>query len=332
MTARLGVTFVALLGLVGSASADKAPPPKAKPAAPAKTAEKPADKPADGSAAGSAAEPPPADVPGLVHGPKLVDLGHNMEIDLPAGLLLLERAQAQEMLKKGGDEVENVVAAIGAPDKDWLVILEYQDIGYIDDDDADKLDAGELLQSYKDGTTAQNVNRRASGVPELFVDGWSENPRYEKAKHHLVWGLKAHSTEGPVVNYFTRILGRGGFLSVNLIDKADKIESAKVDSAGVLQAARFKPGFAYQDHKSDDKSSGMGLRALVLGGAGVAIATKGGFLIKLILIFKKAIIFIVVGVGGFFKWLFGRKKKEDDYVPTPPPTHDDSNTGPPPSV
>ena len=334
MTARLGVTFVALLGLFGGiALAEKAAPPKAKPTAgkAAPPAEKEGSGADAGSAAGSAAAAP-AEMPGLIHGPKLVDLGHNAEIDLPAGMLLLERAQAQEMLKKGGDNVENIVAAIGMPDKDWLVILEYEDIGYIEDDDADKLDAGELLQSYKDGTTAQNNVRRQTGIPELFVDGWSENPRYEKAKHHLVWGLKAHSSEGPVVNYFTRVLGRGGFLSVNLIDKADKIEAAKVDAASVLQAARFKGGFRYEDHKSDDKSSGMGLRALVLGGAGVAIATKGGFLIKLILIFKKAIIFVVVGVGGFFKWIFGRKKKEEDLVVTPPADDPNGGNGPPPTV
>ena len=67
---------------------------------------------------------------------------------------------------------------------------------------------------------------------------------------------------------------------------------------------------------------------------GMVVATKGGFLIKLILIFKKAVIFIVVGIGGFFKWLFGRKKKDDGSLvvhepPAPPPS--DPN-GPPPSV
>ena len=333
MTARLGVTFVALLGLFGGiASAEKAAPPKAKPATPAKPAEKPdAGSAAAGSVAGSA-DAPEALPPGYVLGPKLIDLGNNAEIDVPAGMVFVQRAQAQEMMKKGGNSTESVVGIVLAEGKDWGIVLEYEDVGYIDDDDADKLDAGELLKSYKEGTAQQNTVRRQNGVAELFVDGWSENPKYEKAKHHLVWGLNAHSNEGPVVNFTTRVLSRGGFLSINLIDSADKIAASKVETANVLSAARFKQGFRYEDHKSEDKSSGMGLRALVLGGAGVAIATKGGFLIKLILIFKKAVIFIVVGIGGFFKWLFGRKKKEDDFTPPPPPHDEIGGSGPPPNV
>ena len=332
MTARLGVTFVAMLGLVSSvAFADKAAPP-AKKGAPAAEKKAP-EAPAAGSAAGSADAAPAADEPdppGMIRGPKLVDLGNNSEIDLPAGFILLQKAAAQEILRKGGDNVESVVAAIGQADKEWLVILEYEDIGYIEDDDADKLDAGELLKSYQDGTVEQNKVRHEHGVPELYVDGWSESPRYEKTTHHLVWGLKAHSSQGPVINFFTRVLSRGGFMSVNLIDKAEAIEASKKEAAPVLAGLRFKPGFKYTDHKSEDKSSGMGLRALVLGGAGVALATKGGFLIKLLLIFKKAIIFVVVGVGGFFKWLFGRKKKDDDLGP-PPASFEPPSAPPPPT-
>lgn len=312
---------MALLGLLaGTAFADKAPPQKKAPAA-GSAAEAPAPAP----------DPvPQADPPGLVRGPKLVDLGNNSEIDLPAGMLLLQKAQAQEALRPGGGNYEHVVALIGTEDKEWQIVLEYEDLGYIEDDDADKLDANELLQSYKDGTTEQNKARKQNGIPELYVDGWSESPRYEKAKHHLVWGLKGHSTNGPIVNYFTRILSRGGFMSVDLIDKPENMEKSKVEAAPVLTAIHFKPGFAYADHKSDDKSSGMGLRALVLGGAGVALATKGGFLIKLLIIFKKAIVFVVVGIGGFFKWLFGRKKKTDGLDLTPPP-YDPNNPGPPPA-
>lgn len=345
MTSRLGVTFAALLCLVGSAFADKAPPAKKPPAT------KPTPPPAagSGSAAGSAAEAPEAPEalpPGIHMGPAVVDIGNNSEVDVPAGMLMLEKAQAQEMLRKGGDNVDSVVGVIGQKGKEWLVIIEFDGDGYVDDDDADKLDAAELLKSYEEGTAAQNAVRRQNGIAELFVDGWSENPKYERAKHHLVWGLKAHSRQAadpanptvmkdaPVVNYFTRVLGRSGWLSINLIDGAERIEASKVEVAGVLQAVRFKAGWRYEDHKSEDKSSGMGLRALVLGGAGVALATKGGFLIKLLLIFKKAIIFIVVGIGGLFKWLFGRKKKEDEPMVINDPPHDPPHdpNGPPPSV
>ncbi len=66
----------------------------------------------------------------------------------------------------------------------------------------------------------------------------------------------------------------------------------------------------------------MGLRALVLGGTGIAVAkaAKVGLLAKFLLIFKKGFIVIFIAIGGFIKWLTGRKKEEEA---PPPPTDDD---------
>ncbi len=324
MTQRLGV-IVAMVLLAGVAWADKKPPakPLAKPAATTPEPARPADANA-GSAGATAAEPP--DLPPHITGPKLVDLGNQVEIELPAGAILLEKTEAQAAVRKGGSDPTNVVAFIGALDADWAIILEYSGEGYVDDSDADKLDASELFESYQEGNKQQNEQRKTMGIDPLILDGWSEMPSYDKPSHNLRWGLKAHSNSGNVINYFRRALGRNGFLSINLIDAADKIEQAKVTTAPIVAAIHFKAGSRYEDHQSGDKDSGIGLRGLVLGGAGVAVLAKTGLLLKILLVFKKAILFIVVGIGGFFKWLFGRKKKADPTVPPAPPT----GTDPPP--
>ena len=313
MTRRLGV-LVALLALASTASADKAKP-KAPPAK-AKTADKapPADDTApDGSAADGSGDAL-AGVP-HINGPKLVDLGHNNEIDLPAGMILLEHDVAKKIVEKDGGNGDMIAALVIPEDQTqtWFVQIDYADEGYVDDSDANQLDAAELLKSYQQGTIEQNTRRKAMGVPELFVDGWSEPPRYEKAAHHLIWGLNAHDTTGPVINYFTRILGRNGFMSVNLVDAPDKIEKSKQAAAAVLSNTRFKTGFKYEDHKGSDKSSGMGLKALVLGGAGIAVfkAAKAGLLIK----FFKPLLVLLAGIGAFFKRLFTGKKKNDVQLP-----------------
>ena len=49
-----------------------------------------------------------------------------------------------------------------------------------------------------------------------------------------------------------------GYLSVDLIDSPENIDKSKVDAANVLTAIHFTAGARYEDHKSDDKSSGMG--------------------------------------------------------------------------
>jgi uncharacterized membrane-anchored protein len=322
MTRRVGV-LVALVALMATASADKAKKTGKAAPAPAPT-EAPAEQPAADPAedAPKTREEIEAGMPPHQTGPKHVVLDHGVEIDLPDGIILFEHTEAKKMLEEGGDRADNVSAMILDLNADWLVLVEYDDVGYVTDKDADELDANELFNSYKQGTDQDNINRRAKGVPELILDGWSEKPKYDKASHHLVWGLNAHSTQGPVINYFRRILGRNGYMSVNLIDAADKIEASKQATAQLVQGIRFAKGQTYEDHVESDRSSGMGLRALVIGGTGLAVmkVAKAGILIKLLLIFKKAFIFLAAAIGGFFKWLFGKKKTEDVAFDPPPPT------------
>jgi uncharacterized membrane-anchored protein len=336
MARRPGVLMM-VLALAGTAAADK-PPAKAKQAAPNKAATtKPAsDHAADqaaGSAAGSdAAEQGPTDALSMlldlphVEGPKLVDLGSQTEVDLPAGFVIWQGETAKDILRRVGDNPEGTLALILKRGSSWTVEISYQDIGYVTDDDADQLDPAELLESYRQGNTTQNVKRKQAGVPELFIDGWNEKPTYKRPLHQLVWGLDMHGADGKLINFITRPLGRTGCLSVTVVDSPDKIESAKQDAAPLLAAIRFKAGARYEDHKSEDKSSGMGLRALLLGGAGVAVVKGGGFFLALLLALKKGIIVIVAAIGGFFKWLFGRKNKQPPAAPPPSPPEPPAST------
>ena len=308
------------------------PPAKghnAKPAVAAPTPEadaKPADaKPADGDGAdGSGAQGDGINVPHIL-GPKLVDLGHGAEINVPAGMFLFEKETAQRILREDGNDVENTVAAIGKPGAKWLVVIDAEDIGYVSDDDADELDADAFLKSFQDGTAAQNKDRVAQGIPELFVDGWSEPLHYDKATHHLVWGLIGHSNGVKNVNFFTRVLGRNGVMSLDLIDSVESISASKVEALQVLDGVQFKAGFRYADHVENDKSSGKGLTALVIGGTGLLIAKKTGILVALLVFLKKGFILVVAAIGAFFKRLFGGKKNEpkaplvstNDQVPPP---------------
>ena len=340
------VLVVSVLGggeRAAHAGKDKAPPPtKATKASKAKGTAEQAPTPAeaeaaagsaagDGSAEAEAEVDPLANLPHVV-GPKLVDLGHGAEIDLPAGLTMFEAATAQELMRKMGNDADGVLGAILPAEGggNWIVVIEADDVGYVSDDDADELDAASMLEQFKTGTIAQNRKRKEMGVPELFIDGWSEPPRYERFKRHLVWGLSAHGSDGKVINFFTRILGRNGFLSVNLIDDPSTIEASKVEALAILTAVRFKPGSRYEDHTSSDRDSGMGLKALVLGGAGIVVAKKTGLLIALLIFLKKGFIVVAAALGGFFKWMFGRGKKATGVtVATEPPAPGDPGAAPP---
>jgi uncharacterized membrane-anchored protein len=319
MTRRLGVVL-ALCALAGVATADQAKPKKGAPAAKKEAAPPPADDPAppadDGSAAADEQMPP------HIEGPKLVDIGNNTEVDLPAGLILLERVEAAKIIEQNGGSSLGLEASVYSPDGDWWVRIDYEDAGYVSDSDASELDPNDIFKSFQDGTVEQNTRRRGLGLPEMFLDGWTVMPKYDKALHHLSWGLKGHSERGVSVNEFTRVLGRNGYLSVNLISSADKIDAARAAATPLLTGIRFKSGFAYDDHKSGDKSSGMGLKALVLGGAAVGAfkLAKAGVFVKLFAFLGKGLIVVFAGIAAFFKKIFGgRAKTPTDLPPDGPP-------------
>ena len=129
--------------------AKKPPPPAADAAGSAGSA--------DGSADGSASLE--EQLPAHIVGPKLVDLGHGAEIDLPAGMILFERTVAQDLMRKGGNDVEGTVAVILPPDPEkthWLVVIEADDNGYVNDSDSDDLDPDSMMKDFVAGTEEQN--------------------------------------------------------------------------------------------------------------------------------------------------------------------------------
>ncbi|HEY6173419.1 MAG TPA: DUF2167 domain-containing protein [Kofleriaceae bacterium] len=338
MGLREAIVTTVILGFATAAAADAKKPAKSEPAKAAKKggetkaaeAPEPAAPPdADAKAEGSDAE---KEEPPHVVGPKHIELGNSASIDLPDGMIMFERAVAQDLMRKSDENAEHIVGIVFKPESSWHVLIEYLDSGYVEDSDADDLDADDLLDSYRKGTAEQNKIRKSHGSAELLIDGWSEKPRYERTVHHLLWGLNAHASDGEkIVNYFTRVLGRNGFLSVNLIDAPERLEASKKEAAPVLQATHFNAGSTYADHVSSDRSSGIGLRGLVLGGAGVAVASKLGLFAKLLFVFKKGFILVFAALAALFRKVFRRKREPDagtldpSSVPMAPPP-----TAPPP--
>src|SRR5262249_27605437 len=148
-----------------------------------------------------------------LHGPRSVDLGHDVTIDLPDGFVLFEKDKAREIMEKMGNLRRNdLLALVTKPESDWLVTISYDDDGYVKDDDAEKLDGNELLASTRRGTAAANEERQKRGVPPIEVVGWDEPPAYERTEHHLVWAVRGRSESHDVVNFNTRVLGRRGYV------------------------------------------------------------------------------------------------------------------------
>lgn len=151
-------------------------------------------------------------------------------------------------------------------------------------------------------------------MPALKVTRWIEPPAYTADTHRLIWSAEAlrkdGTTDDPTINYNTYVLGREGYISLNLITSGSAVENDKDSAGALLSAVSFNDGKRYADfNSSTDKVAAYGLAALV---AGVA-AKKLGLLALLaatVVKFAKVIgLAVVAAVVALKKWLgMGRKQ------------------------
>jgi uncharacterized membrane-anchored protein len=279
------------------------------------------------------AEPPATEAKPRFHptsGPTKIELGHELALDLPAGMLFLDRKEGKELMESNGNIIgDNFLGLVGQQGSSWLVTFTYWEDGHVKDDDAAHFDAAEILDSIREGNEQANEVRKQRGFKPLAIDGWTEPPRYERGPHHLVWGLKVSDTDSASINFYTRILGRSGYVAINLIDDPARIETSKKEALSVLQATTFRPGARYEDFDSKkDKVAEYGLAALVAGGAGAAalkfakiglLAKFGGKLLALIIAGKKLFVVFLLALGAGIKRIFARLTGKKEVAAAPPP-------------
>lgn len=258
----------------------------------------------------------------LQDGPKTIALGESIKLELPEKRRFLGQPEAGDFMRSMGNLYNDNLLGVVFPveeDEDWMVTLRYDSEGFIKDDE--KLDGNEILESLREGEDDYNEERRKLGFPALHAEGWLEEPRYDKANHHLVWALIVTSENGSSVNLNTRLLGRKGYVSVNLVADRDDIERYRASGAEILHATTFEPGSRYEDFDANvDKVAEYGLTGLVLGGAGLGLAKAGkvGLLAKfgkgivaLLVVGKKFVLVFVAGIAAAAKKLFSKKSASE---------------------
>jgi uncharacterized membrane-anchored protein len=264
-------------------------------------AQAPATDPAAESAAAFAAaravmKEGPADV-------KLID---QATLHLPEGFVFIPKNEAMRVLKSMGNRPSPETLGMIFPVKDgenWFLVARYVASGYIKDDDAKDWNADDLLKSIKEGTELANAERKQRGISEMEVVGWVERPAYDASSHRLVWSLSSRDKGAPAaaeqgVNYNTYMLGREGYVSMNLVTGLDLVESQKPIARTLLAALEFDKGKGYGDfNASTDRVAEYGLAALV---GGVAAKKLGLFalLAAFAAKFAKLLIFGLLGLGA----------------------------------
>ena len=233
-------------------------------------------------------------------GPSSFSLGSRASIKLPTDAAALSGAESDKFLKLTGNLPTPGTSIIAGGD--WWATFEFDDSGYVKDDE--KVDADELLKQIKSSDGPANEERRKQGLPELYTDGWSVPPHYDAATKQLEWGIRLHGSDNPqpVVNYTVRLLGRSGYERVVLVTSPESLNKDVAEFKALLKAFDFNAGEKYSEFRPGDRVAEFGLAALVAGGA-AAVVAKTGFW-KVIVGFLAAGWKLIVAAGvAFLAWL-----------------------------
>jgi uncharacterized membrane-anchored protein len=253
-----------------------------------------------------------------VKGGTTVDMGKDLStLKLDPSVVYLNDADTQKMQEKieGSASKKEIGSLFPADAKQgWYVLFEYDDSGFIKDDEKKSLDADAILASYTKGT--EENNKKRSPENQLFVTGWDVKPFYEEKTHNLSWSMLAKDAQGnALVNYNVRTLTRHGYISAILVsDPGHLQEDKKVLTELILPNLTIKDGQKYENFDATkDKVSKLGLSALIMGGVGLAVAKKVGLIAVILLFIKKAWVVIAALVFGGWRLFRGRMARKASY-------------------
>lgn len=201
----------------------------------------------------------------------------------------------------------------------WAVTIDYQEDGYVKDEDADEIDYDDLLKDMKASAKAESKERVEKGYPAIELIGWAAKPYYDSESRKLHWAkeLKFGDSADHTLNYNIRVLGRKGVLVMNFIAGMNQLDQINANLDQVLSMADFNEGFRYADFDPKiDKIAAYGIGGLVAG----KVLAKAGVFKFLILFAKKFGVIAVLGVAALSRRLFKRRKATVPETPAPQPT------------
>ncbi|WP_299242351.1 DUF2167 domain-containing protein [uncultured Aquimarina sp.] len=237
-------------------------------------------------------------------------------LNVPNGYRFLDKEQANYVLTDLWGNPSNgdygllgmLVKEDESPvDVSYAVEVSYSEEGYIEDDDAEDIDYDELLTGMQDDAKNSNPERVKQGYPTINLVGWASAPFYDQQNKKLHWAqeYKFGEDEENTLNYNIRVLGRKGYINLNVIGDMQVLDDVKNNLDPILASVEFKEGNRYADFNPDlDEVAAYGIGGLIAG----KVLAKAGFF-ALVLKFWK---FIALGIGGVFmafkNRLFGKKE------------------------
>lgn len=237
-------------------------------------------------------------------GPAEAQLGSRATLEVPEDMLYLGRSDTLKVLEfmenpTSGLELGCLTSA--SNDESWWLYFDFDDMGYVSDDDQDDLDADDIFESLDEGNEIANEERRQRGWAEYHLVSWESPPLYNATTKNLEWAIRGESAGNLNLNHNIRILGREGVMVVTYVGDLDTYDKMLPRVQEILKGFQFVEGQRYGEYREGDKLAEYGLVALVTGGA-AALALKTGFFKK----FGKLLVVAVIALAGAIKKLLNK--------------------------
>lgn len=234
-------------------------------------------------------------------------LGSRAEIEIPEGYRYTASAGTIKLMQYYGNLTSGEELGYITPeDMEWFAVFEFEDIGYVKDDEKDKLNPDEILDSLKEGQKQANEELTRLGMSTLTVVGWHTPPFYNTDTNNLEWAIKLATSDGEeILNYKTKILGRRGVMDVVLVCSEEQLATVVPEYQMLLTGFSYKESEKYASFTDGDKIAEYGLVGLIAGG-GLLVAAKSGLLAKL----WQPIAAGLLIVGAFIKRIFKGKNAD----------------------
>lgn len=236
-------------------------------------------------------------------------------LDVPDNFYYLSPEESEKVLAEAwgnppGQTTLGMLFPAGASPLDgqtWGVTIQYEEDGYVSDENAGDINYDELLTQMQSDVRESNKQRQQAGYEAIDLVGWATSPRYNPDTHKMYWAkeLKFGDDEEHTLNYNIRLLGRQGVLVLNFIASMPQLPDIERSLNEVLDIAEFDQGNRYEDFNPElDKVAAYGIGALVAG----KVLAKTGLIAAALIFLKKFGVIIVVAAGGLLSRVFKGKK------------------------
>ncbi len=235
-------------------------------------------------------------------------------VKIPKGFKYLDAQQAEYVLTELWGNPKGTDMTLGFllredqkifGENGYVFNIQYDEIGYVKDDDADDIDYSDLLETMQEEAEEVNKERVKQGYQPISIVGWASKPFYDKKRNILHWAkeIKFGNNEINTLNYNIRVLGRKGVLVLNAISTMDDIGYVKKDIHEVLEIVQFNEGYKYDNFNPElDDVAAWSIGGLVAG----KVLAKVGFFALIVKFWKIG----AIAVAGFFSVLWKRFKKK----------------------